>query len=184
MTLRDDEVVWVFDGSDGRAEGLLSMLAVMVDQLDGLLPEASDDPFEQIAAEFADDPTSRMRGNPRLRRLFPPALADDETAGTFWRDSVGAQARARLGAAATVSQACRHSPEWVPVRLAEADDWIKTLSALRLFWHAELAGPDRLAEAPQDDSDLGHLVDWLGYLIEDLLATRAICIAEGTGLEF
>lgn len=178
-TLPPDAIVWACY----EPEVLQAMLGVLARQLRELLPAESSDPFEQIAADFDHDPTERLRANPRLSRIYPPALADEQAAADFWRDSVTSQTRARLEALTLVARQCGAADGPVPVTLHDADAWVKTLSALRLFWHTELAGSHRLAEAHNDGSQLYQMVEWLGYLIEDLIASREVCLAEGQGLE-
>lgn len=187
MSLDEDTVVWAFDGRDGRDGGLAAMLGFYVHHLEALLPPPSDDPFEQIVADLADDPTNRMLGNPRLARLFPPAVSDARGADEFWRDSIHDQARARIAAAGVVSEELARYDGFVPVRLGQVDDWARTLGALRLFWYAEVAGSERLAEPVgaivAANPGLFDLIEWLGYLLEDLMETRSACVAAGEGLD-
>ncbi|NHB85701.1 hypothetical protein G7085_16805 [Tessaracoccus sp. HDW20] len=67
--------------------------------------------------------------------------------------------------------------------LDSVDAWAKALGALRLFWYAELAGPERLAEpleaVVEANPGLADLVDWLGYLLEDLLESRGCASRRG-----
>lgn len=185
MTLENEDIVWAFDGRDGRAEGLRNMIELYTSQLATLLPAESDDAFEQIVADLSDDPTNRMLGNPRLIRLFPPALPDAKGADDFWRDSIHNQARARTAAARVVVEDLEGWDEFVPVALGRADAWVKVLGAVRLFWYTELAGPERLAEPDPDveASGLHDLIEWLGYLLEDLLESRATCLRLDASLD-
>jgi hypothetical protein len=155
---------------------------------DRVLPVApSDDPFEQIVADLADDPTNRMLGNNRLARLFPPAVADDKGADEFWRDSIHGQARSRIAASERVIADLDAWAGHVPVTLDAVDEWAKTLGALRLFWYAEVAGPGRQArpneEIMQSNPGLVDLIEWLAYLIEDLLEMRAACLSDDMSLD-
>ncbi|MFT3887305.1 MAG: DUF2017 family protein [Arachnia sp.] len=187
MSLAGDAIVWAFDGADGRDGGLRAMIGFYQSHLRELLPPESDDPFEQIVADLADDPTNRMLGNNRLARLFPPAVADEKDADEFWRDSIHGQARARLASSDRVLADLDTWSGHVPVRLDAVDDWARTLGALRLFWYAEVAGPGRLAtpreEILESNPGLGDLIEWLGYLIEDLLEMRAVCQSEDMSLD-
>lgn len=186
MTLDSEAIVWAFDGNDGRATGLLSMIELYVAQVVTLLPTESDDPFEQIVSDFSDDPTNRMLGNPRLVRLFPPALSDAKAADDFWRDSIHSQARARVASAQTVAQDLKGWEGHVPVALGRVDDWAKVLGALRLFWYTELAGPERLAEpdaAAVESGGLRDLIDWLGFLLDDLMESRSTCLRLGLSMD-
>lgn len=180
MRLEPQDIVWEFDGADGRGRGLASMVSFYIQHLESLLPSESDDPFEQIVADMADDPTNRMLANPRLARLYPPAFDDAKESDEFWRDSIHAQTRARIAAARTVVDNLHGFLDYTPVRLGDVDDWAKTLGALRLFWWAELAGAERLAQPTPTivgaNPGLADLVDWLGYLLEDLLDSQARCL--------
>lgn len=187
MTLDTDDIVWAFDGRDGRADGLAAMLRIYVDNLERLLPRESDDPFEQIVADLADDPTMRMLGNPRLARLFPPAFTDQKASDEFWRDSIHSQARARLAPARVVAEDLADWDGLVPVTLGRAGDWAKVLGALRLYWYTEIAGPERLA-APDPDvameqGGLYDLIEWLGFLLEDLMESRSTCLSLDVSLD-
>ena len=62
--IEPEDIVWAFDGRDGRGDGLAAMLGIYTMHLATLLPDASEDPFEQIVADLADDPTNRMLSNP------------------------------------------------------------------------------------------------------------------------
>ena len=187
MSLDNDDIVWAFDGRDGRAHALAAMLHLYAENLEALLPTESDDAFEQIVADLADDPTTRMLGNPRLARLFPPALSDPKGSDEFWRDSIHSQARARLAAARVVVEDLSDWEGFVPVTLARADDWAKVIGALRLFWYTEIAGPGRLDEpTPQalaKDGGLHDLIDWLGFLLEDLLESLQTCLQLDASLD-
>lgn len=184
MRLDPQDIIWEFDGADGRAPGLASMVKFYLQHLESLLPSGSDDPFEQIVADMADDPTNRMLANPRLARLYPAAMAEAKDADEFWRDSIHAQTRARIAAGRAVVETLESFRDYIPVRLGEVDDWAKTLGALRLFWWSELAGSDRLAEPTEAiiraNPGLVDLVDWLGYLLEDLMDSRERCLRTGS----
>lgn len=189
MTLEGGDIVWAFDGRDGHDGGLRAMIGFYISHLSELLPEpcTSDDPFEQLAADLEDDPTNRMLANPRLARLFPQPIAESQAADEFWRDSIHNQTRARIVAAEAVLADLERFVGFVPVTLEAVDHWAKTLGALRLFWYAEVAGPDRLAEPLQAvvDSNPGlvDLIEWLGYLLEDLLEMRAACLGADESLD-
>ncbi|AQP44992.1 DUF2017 family protein [Tessaracoccus flavus] len=178
MTLDPEDIVWAFDGSEGRGEGLSAMIGIYTMHLTTLLPDASDDPFEQIVADLADDPTNRMLGNPRLGRLYPPALEDSKGADEFWKDSIHSLTRSRLEAAETVRRSLDDWDGPVPVTLGAVDSWAKTLGGMRLFWYSELAGTDRMADVvvTEENESLVDLVEWLGYLLEDLMESRETCL--------
>lgn len=184
MTLEAGDIVWEFDGADGRAAGLVSMIRFYVQHLEELLPAESDDPFEQIVADMADDPTNRMLANPRLARLYPAAFEGQKAADEFWRDSIHAQTRARIAAARAVIETLEAFRDYIPVQLGQVDDWAKTLGALRLFWWAELAGKERMAQPPPSmvaaNPGLSDLIEWLGYIQEDLMDSRQRCLSTGS----
>ena len=104
MSLEPEDIVWAFDGRDGRDGGLRAMIGFYVNHLRTLLPadDGADDPFDQIVAELQDDPTNRMLSNPRLARLFPPAFGEEQEADEFWRDSIHNQTRERIRGADVV----------------------------------------------------------------------------------
>lgn len=189
MTLEASDIVWAFDGRDGRDGGLRAMIGFYINHLEALLPQCGDpdDAFAQIVAELEDDPTNRMLSNARLTRLFPPAFTEEQATDEFWRDSIHNQTRTRIASAQSVLTVLDAWDGFVPVQLAEVDDWAKTLGALRLFWYAELAGPERLAEPVQaiveSNPGLMDLIDWLGYLLEDLMESRAACLGAGESLD-
>lgn len=184
MRLAPTDIIWEFDGADGRASGLASMVKFYLQHLDELLPAESTDPFEQIVADMADDPTNRMLANPRLARLFPPALDDAKQADEFWRDSIHTQTRARMASAQAVLRNLEGFLDYIPVQLGAADDWARTLGALRLFWWSELAGNERLAQPTPaivaGNPALVDLVEWLGYTLEDLMESRERCLRTGS----
>ena len=185
MTLDPEDIVWAFDGSEGRGEGLSAMIGIYTMHLTTLLPDASDDPFEQIVADLADDPTNRMLGNPRLGRLYPPALEDSKGADEFWKDSIHTLTRSRLTGMEGVKLSIDQWEDFVPVTLGAVDDWAKTLGGMRQFWYSELAGTERLAEPVETEENAGlfDLVEWLGYLLEDLMESRAACLRVDASLD-
>lgn len=189
VSLERDDIIWAFDGRDGRDGGLEAMIEFYVSHLLELLPDdaGTDDPVERIISDLSDDPTNRMLANPRLTRLFPPALADEKSADEFWRDSIHVQTRTRIEAADVVIADLDRWTGFVPVALGSADAWARTLGALRLFWYAELAGTDRLAEPVaaivEENPGLADLIDWLGYLLEDLMESRSVCLSTGQCLD-
>ncbi|GAA4899214.1 hypothetical protein GCM10025789_16710 [Tessaracoccus lubricantis] len=187
MTLQPEDIVWEFDGADGRDKGLAAMVKFYVQHLRELLPPETGDAFEQIVADMADDPTNRMLANPRLARLFPAALSAAKDADEFWRDSIHSQTRARIEAAGVVAANLDAYQDYIPVRLADVDAWAKTIGALRLFWWAELAGTERLAMPTSavlsSNPELADLVEWLGYILEDLIDSRERCLRTGSSYD-
>ncbi len=98
MSLEPEDIVWAFDGRDGRDGGLRAMIGFYINHLEALLPQCGDpdDAFAQIVAELEDDPTNRMLSNARLTRLFPPAFTEEQATDEFWRDSIHNQTRTRI----------------------------------------------------------------------------------------
>ena len=73
----------------------------------------------------------------------------------------------------------------MPVSLGGVDAWAKTLGGMRQFWYTEVAGPERLAEIEltNDNEGLVDLIEWMGYLLEDLMESREACLRVGASLD-
>lgn len=170
-----DDVVWEFDGGDGRIDVLMGLVAQQLRAIDALLPEEQEDPMARLAAELSERPVELLDSHPVLARLFPPAMEEADEADQFRRDAIGQQARARLDAGRTVLSDCAIADDdMVGVPLAHMDAWISTLGALRAAWTVELTGSaDRMA-APTPEDVRSHpsaaaVCDWLGWVLEDAL---------------
>lgn len=170
-----DDVVWVFDGDDGRTDVLMALVAQQLRTLDQLLPEDQEDPLEQLAAELSERPVELLESNPVLARLFPPALAEADDADEFRRAAIGQQARARLDAGRTVLSDCAVAEDdLVGVPQDHLDAWIQTLGGLRAAWIVELTGSDDRMASPTPADVRGNptaaaVCDWLGWVLEDAL---------------
>lgn len=188
MSLGDDEIVWVLEGGESQIAALSAMASQLQNVLRGVLPEQSGDVFDQLITDLTHDPTDALDKDPWLRRLFPPSSRDPQQVAEFRRGAVHAQARDRLDALDLVlADLANEKQGLVAVSEGHAAAWVKTLSALRAIWHVRLvdgdAWPDREATDEQVDAnpELAMVLDWLAYLIEDLLATREVAQDVGRG---
>ena len=176
-----DDVVWEFDGGDGRTDVLMALVAQQIRALDELLPEEQDDdPMARLAAELSERPVELLESNPALARLFPPAMEDKEEADQFRRDAIGQQARTRLEAGRTVLSDCAMAEDdMVPVPGAHLDAWITTLSGLRAAWNVELTGSGERMATPtwanaRNNPTAAAVCDWLGWVLEDALQSHTL----------
>ncbi|MFZ2625328.1 MAG: DUF2017 domain-containing protein [Propionibacterium sp.] len=117
--------------------------------------------------------------DPVLRRLFPDAYRDDTTASAeFRRFSQADQRDEKLNSAVVVIADLNqvgHDRRCV-VADEHVEDWLKTLTALRLALSVRLgiasaADQDRLAELPDSDPNttVFSIYEWLGWVQESLL---------------
>lgn len=170
-----DEIVWEFDGGEGRTDVLLALVNQQLRVVDELLPEETDDPLERLAAELSERPVELLESNPILARLFPPAMADAAEADQFRRDAISQQARARMEAGRVVLSDCAVADgEMVTVRKDHLAAWITTLAGLRAAWNVELTGSaERAVTATRANAranpTAAAICDWLGWVQEDAL---------------
>ena len=120
--------------------------------------------------------------DPALRRLSPPARPDDDEAETFYRQMVTDDLlQSRLEAIEIVEQG---------IGGTELDDegvsaWMHSLNALRLVLgerlDVDIIGNDALEDLPDDDDRVGivALYEWLGWLLEQLVAAAMNSLPEG-----
>ena len=120
--------------------------------------------------------------DPALRRLSPPARPDDDEAETFYRQMVTDDLlQSRLEAIEIVEQG---------IGGTELDDegvsaWMHSLNALRLVLgerlDVDIIGNDALENLPDDDDRVGivALYEWLGWLLEQLVAAAMNSLPEG-----
>ncbi|HMR48967.1 MAG TPA: DUF2017 family protein [Arachnia sp.] len=188
MSLRDDEIVWVFEGGESQVAALSAMVSQLQNVLRGLLPDTGGDVFDQLITDLTHDPSDALSKDPWLRRLFPPASRNPVEVAEFRRNAVHSQARGRIGALDVVlSDLASMQHDMVAVPEGHVDAWLQALSSLRAIWHVRLvdgdAWPDREAtdEQVEANPELALLLDWLAYLIEDLLATRDVAHDVGRG---
>lgn len=192
MSLQPNEIVWVFDGRAGMQRILADLVGGLLVSMQQLMPPSAlqrfDDPLSAIEADATFDARSALSGN-RLERLFPEHVSEEfDEEGDAREGVIRSRATDLHGAASTVIADLEEAGELVPVREASVHAWLRTLGALRASWHADLVGseaPDLEATPEQLDENpaLGTLLEWLAYLIEDLLATRSACISAGTGID-
>lgn len=129
----------------------------------------------EVKADFATDENI----DPVLRRLFPDAYRDDQKASAeFRRFSQIAERDEKLDAAVAMLSDVNqvgHDGRCV-VSDDHIDDWLKTLTSLRLAVAVRLgiessADADELAELPDDDprTAVFSIYEWLGWVQESLL---------------
>lgn len=171
----EDDIVWEFDGGDGRADILMALVNKQLDAVDGLLPEEHEDPFARLAAELSERPVEMLDSDPVLARLFPPAMADQAEADRFRRDAIGQQARTRMDAGRKVLSDCAVAEgDMVAVSQENLMAWITTIAGLRAAWNVELTGSgERTATATRrharENPTAAAICDWLGWVQEDAL---------------
>lgn len=162
-----------------------AMLESLVDQMLGLLeaegsPESSSDPFERWQAEL-DGGESLDRSDPVILRLFPDAYPEDPVASAEFRRLTQSKQRSdRQRQAEVVLSALADSDggkQPVQVRLIDLDDWLKTLTAIRLALAVRLEirtaeDAEALQGLAQDDprSYIYGVYEWIAYLSEALVS--------------
>lgn len=171
----EDDIVWEFDGGEGRIDVLLALVNQQLRVVDELLPEDFDDPLARLASELSERPVELLEGNPVLARLFPPAMADAQEADQLRRAAISQQARARMEAGRVVLADCADADaEVVPVSEGHLASWITTLAGLRAAWNVELTGSaERNVTATRANAranpTAAAICDWLGWVQEDAL---------------
>lgn len=120
--------------------------------------------------------------DPALRRLSPPARPDDDDAEAFYRQMVTDDLlQSRLEAIEIVEEG---------IGGTTLDDegvsaWMHSLNALRLVLgerlDVDVIGNDALENLPDDDDRVGivALYEWLGWLLEQLVAAAMNALPEG-----
>ncbi len=120
--------------------------------------------------------------DPALRRLSPPARPDDDEAEAFYRQMVTDELlRSRLEAIEVVEQG---------IGGTTLDDdgvaaWMHSLNALRLVLgerlDVDVVGHDALNDLDPDDdrAPIVALYEWLGWLLEQLVAAAMNALPEG-----
>lgn len=163
-----------------------AVLESLVEQFISLLEgdrdaAAGDDPFARWEAELAA-PGDVDHSDPVIARLFPPAYRDDpEATDEFRRLTESAQRRHKIDQATTVLAALQETNAGVDpavVRSLEVEAWLKTITAIRLSLSVRLgiAEADDVEELEQLDEEnprsvMYGMYEWLGYLLEEILAT-------------
>lgn len=161
-----------------------ALLESLVDQLSELLEaevgaDADPDPFVRWQAEM-DGGEQLDRDDPVVTRLFPDAYASDPVASAEFRRLTQAKQRTdRQRQAEVVMSALADSQAGsnpIQVRLIDLDDWLKTLTAVRLSLAVRLGiqsaeDAEEFAALSEDDprSYVYRVYEWLAYLSEGLL---------------
>ena len=138
------------------------------------LPRVERDVLAQLLPQLRE--LLMGAGDPMLRRLNPPARPDDAEAEQRYRDLVDDDLLlARLESLETVEEGldgARLDDEGVAA-------WMRSLNSLRLVLAERLAseGIDLVAfdaDALDDELEpLGHLYEWMGWTLSDLLDAAA-----------
>lgn len=139
---------------EGERAVVVQLVGGLIELVAELLPD-DDDEFAGIVGE-SPSPSVIAERDPALRRLFPPAYADEAADAEYRRFTEPDAARAKVEAALVVWNALRESDR-VVIPDADFDAWIKTITNLRL------------ALFERDDSELEDILDWLGWALESLL---------------
>lgn len=96
--------------------------------------------------------------DPALNRLFPAAYADSADAAEYRRFTESEAARTKLAEAAVVLDDLDGATQTLLITPERYLQWLRTITAVRLVIHERDAG------------ELSDLQDWLGWLLESLLA--------------
>ncbi len=168
---------------------LLSSLVVQLVEMvsDGVpgqfktTPE-SDDPFETWARDLEVHPDEpEVPEDPVLQRLFPNAYPHDPDAASDFRRFTEHDLRVKKVADAQLvlqrlAQTQQGAHE-LRIPVEEADQWLRTLTSVRLAVATRLGitdaeAADELAELPDDDprAYMLSIYDWLGFAQETLVS--------------
>lgn len=193
MTLAPDEVVWLFDGRRGMARVLADLVGGLMVSMQQLMPPSAlnkfDDPISAMSADESFNARQQVSGI-RLSRLFPRHVTPEhDEQDQEWEGLVRARSVSMHNHAGKVLAEIEEAGEIVPVREGSVHAWLQTLGALRVSWHATLVETDDPVAEPtreqlRNNEPLATLLDWLAYMIEDLIQTREACQLAGTGLDF
>jgi hypothetical protein len=141
----------------------------------------SDDPFEMWARDLQADPDEpEASEDPVLQRLFPNAYPHDPDAASDFRRFTEHDLKVRkISEAQLVLQRLQDTDRGardVRIPLDEADQWLRTLTSVRLAVATRLGitdaeSADELAELPEDDprAFMLSVYDWLGFAQETLV---------------
>jgi len=162
--------------SDPEMTILQALAAQLVELVGPLhLPPSPDD----WADILGDDATSgKQSEDPAIARLFPDAYRDDPSASQEFRrytqsDQAGAKARSADTVAHDIAAA---DDGWVTVEPSHIDDWLTTLTNLRLVLASRLhieheSDADDLAGLSPTDprTPLVAAFEWCGWLLQSIL---------------
>jgi Domain of unknown function (DUF2017) len=145
-------------------------------------PAETADPFEQLTRDLEVDPDEpEVSEDPVLRRLFPNAYPHDPAASSDFRRFTDRELKTKKVADAQVVldhlAATQEGVRDLKIPLADADAWLRTLTAVRLAVATRLGISDaesaeEIAQLSEDDPR-GFLVsvyDWLGFAQETLVS--------------
>lgn len=114
--------------------------------------------------------------NPSLRRLFPPAYADDPDHQKAYESLVGDElVKSRLDALATVERSCESGV----VRREELDAWLTALNAMRLVIGTQLDVNENHETFDLDERDPDFHAHVVYDFLTGLLAVVLMEAAEG-----
>lgn len=136
---------------------LVELVAALVEIITDLLPDADADEFAAIIGDEVSRDEIEGR-DPALRRLFPPAYADEAADEEFRRYTESEAARAKVDDAIAVWNCLRQGDR---ITIADADfrPWLRTVTNVRLVVH-ERSNPD-----------FDEIQEWLAWLLEALLTS-------------
>lgn len=141
-----------------------------------------EDPFELWAKDLQIDPDApETSDDPVLQRLFPNAYPHDaEAASDFRRFTEHDLKVTKISEAQVVLARLNETDKGayeVRIPLDEADQWLRTLTSVRLAVATRLGitdaeSADELAELPDDDprAFMLSVYDWLGFAQETLIS--------------
>jgi hypothetical protein len=128
------------------------------------------DPEREVLASIAPELREMLAtgDDDALRRLFPPAHADDAAAESDYRSLVHDELlRKRLDDLDVLER----TADATELSEEQAEQWMHAINGLRLVLGTRLDVSEDLAPAEPDDPDAGAhaLYEYLGYLLEMLL---------------
>lgn len=169
--------------------GLLSSLITqLVDMVSDGEPhqfapvDPAEDVFDQLSRQLDADPDEpEISDDPVLQRLFPPAYTHDADASSDFRRFTERDLKTKkITEAQFVLERLAATDEGaheVRIRTDEVDQWLRTLTSVRLAVATRLGisdaeTADELAELPDDDprSFMLSVYDWLGFAQETLIS--------------
>ncbi len=167
---------------------LSSLVTQLVDMVSQGEPQAFEqsaepaDPFAAWAQDLELDPDApEVPDDPVLQRLFPNAYPHDDAASADFRRFTERELKAKkIAEARVVLQRLAetgHGSSEVRIPAAEVDQWLRTLTSVRLAVATRLGitdaeAADRLAELGEDDprAFMMSVYDWLGFAEETLIS--------------
>ena len=144
--------------------------------------EEPDDPFAAWAKDLAAEPDApELSDDPVLRRLFPNAYPHDAEASSDFRRFTEHDLKTKKIAEAQVVlqrlSETAHGLTDVRIPTTEVDQWLRTLTSVRLAVAARLGITDsesaeQLEQLPDNDprAFMLSVYDWLGFAEETLIS--------------